>query len=231
MNDRLGIEQSEFLSYLAAFLPNEGDRLPPLAELSHELGISIATLREQLEVARALGLVEVKPKTGIRRVAYTFQPAVIKSLSYAVAMDLHSFEAFSDLRNHIETSFWYEAVSRLTPEDLNDLKKLVGEAKEKLRGPMVQLPHLEHRELHLKIYQRLGNPFVTGLLEAYWTMYEVIGLNVYTDLAYLERVWNYHEQMVNHLYAGDFSAGYQALTEHMNLIYERSKPVARQKFE
>jgi DNA-binding FadR family transcriptional regulator len=35
--------------------------------MSKELGVSVALLREQLEVAKAIGLVEVRPRTGIRR--------------------------------------------------------------------------------------------------------------------------------------------------------------------
>ncbi|NMD31116.1 MAG: GntR family transcriptional regulator, partial [Chloroflexi bacterium] len=62
LRDRNPLEQSEFLKYLARHSQSaEDDRLPPLADLSRELGISIASLREQLEVARAMGLVEVRP--------------------------------------------------------------------------------------------------------------------------------------------------------------------------
>ena len=62
---------SEFLSYLISHCDSDNDRVPSLKELSQKLGVSIAGLREQLEVARVLGVVEVKPKTGIRRVPYT----------------------------------------------------------------------------------------------------------------------------------------------------------------
>jgi DNA-binding FadR family transcriptional regulator len=48
---------SEFLRYLAQHGEANGQQLPALSELSRELGVSIASLREQLEVARALGLV------------------------------------------------------------------------------------------------------------------------------------------------------------------------------
>ena len=44
--------------------PEAERSLPPLKDLSEELGISLASLREQLEVARALGLVEVTPAAG-----------------------------------------------------------------------------------------------------------------------------------------------------------------------
>ena len=39
-------------------------------------------------------------------------------------------------------------------------------AWDKLRRTPIQVPHEEHRNLHLLIYSRLENPFVTGILEA-----------------------------------------------------------------
>ena len=83
-------ESFNFLKYLAENANSNGhadhDRLPSLTDLSEELGVSISSLREQLEVARALGFVEVRPRTGIRRLPYTFGPSVSESLSYAIAV-------------------------------------------------------------------------------------------------------------------------------------------------
>lgn len=222
---------SEFIKYLIRTSKNDSERLPPLADLSQELGVSVASLREQLEVARSLGFVEVRPKTGIRRLPYTFRPAVEHSLGYVVATAPDSFEAFSDLRNHLEQSYWHKAVALLTPADHDQLKALVARAREKLHGTPVQIPHEEHRELHLLIYRRLNNPFLNGLLESYWDMYEVVGLNVYTDLNYLERVWQYHQRMVDGISSGNYTAGYQAMMEHMDLIFQRSRVTSNQKFE
>ena len=65
------------------------------------------------------------------------------------------------------------------------------------------------------------NPFVSGILEAYWEAYEAVGLNLYADYSYLEQVWNYHRQMVDSICNGDFDAGYQALVEHKDMLYHR----------
>lgn len=222
---------SEFLRYLASRDAQVQDSLPSLSELSTCLGISVASLREQLEVARALGLVEVKPRTGIRRLPYSFRPTVVQSLSYAVALDPAYFSAFSDLRNHIEMAYWFEAVSRLSDEDCAELGRLIERAFEKLHSSPIQIPHPEHRELHLNIYRRLNNPFVEGILEAYWELYEASGLDLYADLAYLERVWGYHRRMVECICEHNYQAGYEALVEHMGLIHQRSKPNTSQKFE
>lgn len=222
---------SDFLRYLANHARTDGDKIPSLAELSQELGVSVASLREQLEVARALGLVEVRPRTGIRRSAYCFKPAVRQSLAYAIAIDPDAFQAYSGLRNHIEMAYWHEAVSKLTDEDRAGLRALVESAKEKLERRPPQIPQSEHRDLHLLTYSRLNNTFVQGLLEAYWEMYEAVGLNFYTDFAYLQQVWQYHERMVDAIIQKDYAAGYQAMTEHNALLYRRSKPTITQTFE
>jgi DNA-binding FadR family transcriptional regulator len=208
---------SEFLQYLASHEQTE-QSLPALTALSSELGVSVASLREQLEVARALGLVEVKPRTGIRRQPYHFLPAVRQSLQYALALDKGNFIAFADLRRHVETAYWHEAVQRLTPEDYAALHDLVARAWDKLRGSPIEIPHPEHRQLHLTIYCRLNNPFVTGLLQAYWDAYETVGLNFFTDYKYLTEVWTYHQKMVDSICNGKFEEGYQALIEHSDLI-------------
>lgn len=208
---------SEFMRYLAAH-PQADEQLPPLTALSVELGVSVASLREQLEVARALGLVDVRPRTGIRRLPFRFYPAVRQSLSYAMALDQNNFEMFADLRQNIEAAYWNEAVGKLTSEDHAHLTGLVERAWQKLDGRPIQIPHDEHKQLHLTIYCKLNNPFVSGILEAYWESYEAIGLNVFTDYNYLRSVWQYHETMVNAIRSGDFAAGYRALVEHTDLL-------------
>jgi DNA-binding FadR family transcriptional regulator len=219
LRERVSPIISEFLSYLASH-PEAENKLPPLTELSQELGIGVAALREQLEVARALGLVEVKPRTGMRRKPYTFAPAVMQSLDYALALNKEHFVAFADLRQHIETAYWHEAVQMLNAEDHAELQSLLARAWKKLRGSPPEIPHPEHRELHLTIYRRLENPFVMGILQSYWDAYETVGLNFFTDYNYLTEVWNYHQKMVNAICANDIETGYKALSEHTDLIHQ-----------
>src|SRR5205809_6364353 len=101
LRERISPDISEFLRYLAAHKEAESG-LPTLSKLSEELNVSLASLREQLEVARALGLIEIKPgRGGTRRRAYSFTPAVRQSLGYALALDDAHFREYSELRNHV----------------------------------------------------------------------------------------------------------------------------------
>lgn len=222
MNQRLEMLssriESDFLGYLFEKEVQPGDRLPPLNDISAEMGISVGKLREQLEVARMLGLIDASPRRGILCNAYDFRPAVRLSLLTAIAFDRKNFDAFSSLRVHLESAYWDEAVQSLTSEDKAQLCQLVADAKDKLSLPRITIPHHEHRELHMTILRRLENPFVIGLLNAYWDAYEAVELNTYADYAYLQEVWCYHERIVKAICDGDFAVGKQLLVEHMQLL-------------
>jgi DNA-binding FadR family transcriptional regulator len=222
---------SPFINYLIKAKRAGKKELPSLESLRQELGLSLSSLREQLEVARIMGFVEIKPKTGTKIVEYQFTSAIFHSASYAVDIDPSLFQYYADLRNHIESSYWVQSVSLLTTADYQRLQELVYLAKEKLNGKPISIPHNEHRELHMLLYSRLNNPFVTGILEAYWALYEAKGLNVYADLSYLNEVWKYHENLVNAIVTGEFELGYKMLNEHRGLLLQRKKKVPSQLFE
>jgi DNA-binding FadR family transcriptional regulator len=222
---------SEFMQYIAA-LPDDGDgRVPPLSELSQILGISVATLREQMEVARMMGVIEVKPKAGIHKLTYSFKPAVITSLTYALASESTPFEQYANLRKHLEAAYFLEAVQKLTYEEKRDLDAIVERAEEKLRRRPVVIPTTEHRDFHLSIYRKLNNPYVFGLLESYWELYKAAGFEIYPDMEYVNRIWQYHRKTIDLINAKQYELAYQALMEHMELIAQREKTVPRQSFE
>ena len=93
--------------------------------MSDELGISVATLREQLEVTRALGY-RIPPRKGIRLLPYSLKPAVVQSVSYALAIDDSNFQSYSDLRIQIENAYWYQSVCLLEEQDHQVLLEFLG---------------------------------------------------------------------------------------------------------
>jgi DNA-binding FadR family transcriptional regulator len=211
---------SDLLNYIVQRRFQPGDRLPTINELQEadHLGISISKVREQLEVARALGLVEVRSKTGMRMKDYSFTPAVRLSLLYALSVDPSNFELFSILRNHIEVAFWHEACALLTDEDRTIMRQCVVSARAKLNGHHIRIPNEEHRTFHLTVFRHLENPFVTGLLEAYWEAYNAVELNRYADYTYHESVWDYHERILDAICAGNFDGAQALFIEHTGLL-------------
>lgn len=209
---------SDFLKYLIARQVVPGERLPTLSEISKELGISVGKLREQLELARQLGIVSVRPRVGIVREPFDFAPAVLAGVLFGLGCGETSFAEFSQVRVALEMAFWDTAVAQLSPEDKAELQNIVTQAWGKLRGDPVHVPNGEHRQLHLKIFSRLDNPFVQGLLGAYWDAYEASELTRFASYQYWVTVWEYHERIVETIACGDFAAGRQLMTEHFQLL-------------
>jgi len=219
---RLDQLDSDFLKYLIQHHINPGDRLPTLNEIGADMGVSVGTLREELAVARGMGFVSVRPRVGIQRECFDFAEAILPAVLFGLATGEASFAQISRLRRSIETSFWDEAVVLLTPEDKTTLRRLVDSAWAKLRGEPIHIPNGEHRALHLTIFGRLDNPFVQGLLVAYWDAYDASELTRFVRYQYWIDVWNYHEQIVDALCAGDFERGRRLLNEHFALLLTTS---------
>lgn len=204
-------------------------RLPPLHDISAQLGNSVPNLREQLAVARAMGFVSAKPKVGIYLKPYSFYPPISLSLRVAVSLDRWYFDQYLDLRRRLERMYFLEAAQRLTEEDKQYLKSLVDAAWQKLQEDPIRIPHREHREFHMTIYRRLENPFVQGLLAAFWDAYETVGLNRYQDLDYLRTLWTHHQAIADAIMEGDYEKAYEVLDKHLGMLEtrkEQPKPVS-----
>lgn len=214
---------SPFLSYLAEKQVAPGEKLPTLNEISHELNISIGKLREQLEVARSMGLVSVRPRVGMQREPFDFSAAILNAVLFGLATGEAKFAHFSQMRRAVEQSVWDNAVHLLTEDDKRYLQQLIDRAWKKLGGTPIHIPNEEHRALHLTIFSRLDNPFVQGLFAAYWDAYEASELTRFNRLEYWIEVWRYHQQIVDAICCGDFALGRQRLIEHFDLL--RSVPV------
>jgi DNA-binding GntR family transcriptional regulator len=64
----------------------------------------------------------------------------------------------------------------------------------------------------------LKNPFVIGLLEAYWEAYNAVQLHTYADFAYHQSVWDYHEQILKAIQKRDYDQALTAYIDHTQLL-------------
>jgi DNA-binding FadR family transcriptional regulator len=219
---RLNKLDSAFLRYLVDNRVAPCDRLPTLNQIGQELGVSVGKLREQLEIARGLGLVSVRPRVGIVREPFDFSQAVLAGVLFGLGTGEAQFKQFSDLRQAIEIDFWETAVHELTHEDKQQLQSLVASAWAKLKGNPIHVPNEEHRQLHLTIFCRLPNPFVQGMLATYWDAYEAVELTRFAPYDYWLEVWEYHERIVEAIVQGDAPLGLALLKTHFGLLPEQS---------
>jgi DNA-binding FadR family transcriptional regulator len=219
---RLSAIDNEILRFIVEKGYQPGDPLPTIQEVSAELGVSVAKTRESLEIARTLGILEIKPGRGTRVLDYDFGPAVTLSALYAIGQDSANFAHLRETRNALEIQFWPDALRTLTAEDIATLRTLIEVAERQLDRPPTQVPFTEHRDYHMTFFSRLDNPFVHGVLHAFWEAYEAFGLHLYRDLSYHRTVWSYHRRIVDAIEAGSIDGSRRLLIEHMNLLGKRA---------
>ena len=107
---------SEFLNYLVANHVNPGDRLPALSEIGDGMGVSVGKLREQLAVARGMGIVSVKPRLGFQREPFNFAESVLPAVMFSLAYGEAEVYQRSRLRQASDVIFLNLSVSLLYPE-------------------------------------------------------------------------------------------------------------------
>lgn len=222
---------SDLLIYLSDKAAMGETKIPSLPILSKKLKISIASLREQLEVARIMGFVEVKPRTGIRILPYDFTPTLLISTLYSININDNYFEYYRDFRNHLESAYFLEAVGKLSRNDINRLSEIVQLAEAKINSSPPRLPHPEHREYHTLIFSKINNPFMKSVLDVYWEIYEILGYAIINDVDYLNRVWHYHRLVFEEINIGNFNRAFDLFLEHKELMIKNTKLVPKLNFE
>ena len=210
VHERLQTEEGEELN-----------KLPAMGELAKQLRVSRGKLREELIAAQAFGVVEMRPGDGTYVRPFDFYEPIRTLVLYGIAGDKRSFDRYYRLRAQLEISFWDEAVQALTETDHARLYQILEAAEARLSSTPVEIPHEEHRELHLTLFGHLDNPFVLGLIAAYWDAYEAVGLHRYYDLSYFTRMWDMHRALVDAVVAGENERSKELLIQHFTLLEDR----------
>lgn len=222
--------KQELLSYLADTV-KEGKSIPSIAQLGRDLGLSNAAVREQLEVARQLEFVDIKTKTGIQVSTFSVKPAICLASRYGLEINPDLIWDLLSIRQHLELSYWKEAVASLSKENVESLGLLVERAFDKMDRRPIIVPIEEHREFHLSIYRPLGNSFLLSILESYWDLFTESEIRFYSEKTSMEIVWEYHKKIYQAIASKEYDVGYQALMTHFKLVATNNKASLKNRFE
>ena len=223
-------ELSPVLKFIAD-ATRQDEPIPSISELSSQLGISTASVREQLEVPKELGFVEVRTRTGIQKHEFCLTRPLTLSMTYGLRVDPELFQEYASVRRQLEIAYWYEACALLGKSQIEELQTLEERANWKINQSPVVIPTPEHRSFHLAIYRPLNNRVLNSVLETYWDLYEASRIQYYRNHEYLESVWSYHRQMLDAIASKAYEKGYEALVTHFDLIKTFKKADLRQRFE
>ena len=111
-----------------------GQQLPPERELATILDVSRPSLREALRALSLLGVINIRQGGGVY-VSSLDPESLLGPLHFFITLNDHNLDSLFDARILIESAITGLAASRITPDQLSDLKAIVKEAAASLDDP------------------------------------------------------------------------------------------------
>lgn len=157
--------QRRIEEYILANNLRPGDPLPGEVQMSRELGVSRAMVREALRALESVGVIHLRRGEGRFVSAFNMTP-VVDSLRYSMLFDNEDVRDLIEIRERIETAFIGDAIANMNEATIAELQRLVAEMESKTQG---REPYLaEDLAFHRAIYDVVENRLLMKLLDAFF---------------------------------------------------------------
>ena len=191
-----------------------GGRLPTEHTLARRFRVSRSMVREAIQALKALGIVESRPKTGLR--VLPFDPTThFDQLSPRIRTDEERAELY-ELRCLLEPAILRLAAERVTPEEIDRLERLLAPPLPKGRGA-IRDGLARDVAFHEELWRIAGNRFVLsfrGLLLRYFADLERHPRRQASQ-ALMRKTNDQHLAIVRALKAGDVDRAQRELTRNL----------------
>jgi DNA-binding FadR family transcriptional regulator len=211
--------QLRIKEYIVANELQPGDPLPSETELTEQLGVSRAVVREALRSLEALGVIVSRRGEGRFVSEFNLDP-IVQSLSYGMLSDLNNVRDILEVRERLEASFIAEAISAMDEATLEQLRELVDKMREKWAAGERYTE--EDLAFHYTIFLTIGNRLLVKLLELFWRVYHNLQHRVlrYTDDLSDSDVEN-HAAILEAIEAQDADLARQRILDHFTGLRRR----------
>ena len=138
-----------------------GDRLPPIMEMARRFGVGHPTIREALKKLEAMGVVDIRHGSGVF-VSRSEEVLVLASPDYSGAVTKKLLIDLIRARTPLEIQSVSEAVHNATTEHLNEMRRLLTDAKASLNDD--DRLNMANMGFHQQIARGSGNVVIAQLL-------------------------------------------------------------------
>lgn len=200
-----------------------GGRLPTEHTLARRFRVSRPIVREAIQALKALGVVESRPKTGLR--VLPFDPTShFDQLIPRIRTDEERAELY-ELRCLLEPAILRLAAQRVTPAELDRLESLLTPPLSRGRGAIHQGLSRDVA-FHGELWRIAGNRFIMsfrGLLLQYFADLERQSRHRSTG-ALIRKTNEQHLAIVRALKAGDLNRAQKELARNLETFSPNGKP-------
>jgi GntR family transcriptional repressor for pyruvate dehydrogenase complex len=196
-----------------------GSRLPPIRELADRLDVKPTVVRDALLQARAMGLVQIRPRSG----AFLQAAAVVRvNEQHATGSTPKEPNVFHllDARRLLEVELASRAAERRQLEDLLPVRRAL-EAMIELPESAPRRAYVNHDiDFHVEIGRLAGNSILFGMHRTLMEQLRPHLNSVPPERHHRGRTDRSHAAIYAALVAGDATKAREEMSRHLSLAYD-----------
>jgi len=197
-----------------------GDKIPSERELSSEIGISRQSIREALNRAEVMGLIDVRQGEG-SFILSSIKGVLKPPLTVIIEKEVERIFDFLEIRKLVEGWCAEKAALEATGEELEDMKEILNKMK-KVASKDKQWEELD-LELHLSIAKATHNIIAIHIMDALKVNFSLF-FRFTKSMPSSERLdvlWQHHNEIIDAITRKDSNAAKQKVVDHLNFIEEK----------
>ncbi|UCH23167.1 MAG: FadR family transcriptional regulator [Deltaproteobacteria bacterium] len=201
-----------------------GDKIPSEREMASELGISRQSIREALNRAEVMGLIQVRQGEGSFILSSVREP-LKPPLTVIIEKEAERIFEFLEIRKLIEGWCAEKAALEATGEELEDMKRILNKMK-KVVSKDKQWEELD-LELHFSIAKATHNIIAIHIMDALRVNFSLF-FRFTKSMPSSERLdvlWQHHNEIIDAITRKDSKQAKQKIIDHLNFIEEKIKKI------
>ena len=204
----------EIIAMVASGSYTDGQRLPAERSLCKQFDVSRGTLRKGLSKLEELGVVSIKPNSGVY--VHSVSPARLPGSFLPPDFERVSLGDIIEARKAIETAAIELACGRIRPGDLKALKALL----EKMASAIDDLSRFLESDMafHQRIVRASGNIVLVTAFEAIYEYHRFSSIFTSQQRSEERLALDYHRSLLDALEKGDAKACRGILIKHLDAM-------------
>lgn len=210
--------QSRIKEYIIANNLQPDNPLPSEPQLSEQLGVSRAVVRESLRSLEALGVIYSRRGAGRYVSRFNLDP-ILDNLSYGMLFDVEDLQEIIAVRERLEVGFIADAIAALDEETLLQMRAAIDTMYRK--GVAGEDFLVEDLTFHRLLYRVTGNRLLIKLLDIFRVVYQNLHQQSLGMARDLETELQNHKNLLQAIEARDVPLAQQRMRIHFDGIKER----------
>ena len=213
---------NQIVSLISRGTLKPGDKIPSERDLAADLGISRQSVREALNRAEVMGLIDVRQGEG-SFILSSINKSLKPPLTIIIEKEAERIFEFIEIRKLIEGWCAEKAASEATGEDLKNMEEILGKMK-KVASKDKQWEELD-LELHLSFAKATHNVIAIHMMEALKTNFKPF-FKFAKSMPRSEKIdvlWQHHFEIFKAIKSRNPRAAQKKVIDHLNFIEKKLK--------